>query len=196
VAALALLLVVLPSSINLGIRYILPIYPLLAIVAGFAAVSLWKVQYTARIGPLVVVLLLVWQTVSSARAHPDYLAYFNELAGRHPEKILVKNDLDWGQDLQRLVKALRDLGVEEVAICYAGSADLSRHGLPRWQHLVPEQRTSGWVAISLQCLKQGTWVPPYDQYAWLEAYEPVALVGRSIRLYDIPPDPDTPASSP
>jgi len=196
VVALALLLVVLPSRINLGIRYILPMFPLLAIVAGFTATSLWKLRYKVPVGPLVVVVLLVWQTISSARAHPDYLAYFNELAERHPEKILVKDDLDWGQDLQRLVKVLRDLGVEEVAIRLSGSADLRRHGLPRWRLLLPEQRTSGWVAISLQWLKQGMWVPPYDQYAWLEAYEPVALVGRSIRLYYIPPDPDTSSSPP
>jgi hypothetical protein len=130
--------------------------------------------------------LLVWQLGSSLAAHPDYLAYFNELAGKHPERILVDSDLDWGQDLLRLVEELRARHVERVAIAYNGSADLSRHGLPAFRPLVPHQPTTGWIAISEMRLKIGEGRPPYDEFAWLEAYEPVARVGRSIRLYYVP----------
>jgi len=188
VAALALLLVSMTSHINIGIRHILPIYPLLAIAAGVGTCRLWKIAKSKYVGALLVLPLLAWHLASSARAHPDYLAYFNELAGQHPERILIDSDLDWGQDLLRLSAALRERGIEEVSIAYAGSADLdmSRFGLPRFHILAPYQRADGWIAISLLRLKTGGLGYPNDSYSWLKAYKPVCLVGRTIRLYYLP----------
>ena len=48
--------------------------------------------------------------MSGAWNHPDYLAYFNELAGDEPERILADSDLDWGQDMLRLSARLREVG--------------------------------------------------------------------------------------
>jgi hypothetical protein len=186
--SVTLLLVCMPARINIGVRHILPIYPLLAIVAGFGAVRLWNLARSKRVGPAIVIVLLLWQLISSAVIHPDYLAYFNELAGRHPERFLVVTDLDWGQDLLRLVKVLHARKIDSVALAYTGSAEPSRHDLPQWQVLQPCELATGWVAISVQTLKIGWAVPPYDGYAWLEAYEPRELVGKSIRLYYIPED--------
>jgi hypothetical protein len=184
VSAIALLVVNLPSHLNIGVRHILPIYALLAIVGGYGAAQLWHLARFRLAGHVVVVALLLWQVTSSVRVHPDYLAYFNELAGRHPERILVVSDLDWGQDLKRLADELRARRVEQVSIAYAGSADLSQHGLPPFRQLLPHQPTVGWIAISELALKT------YGNggYAWLEAYEPVTRVGRSIRLYYLPED--------
>jgi len=186
-AAAAIMLVCLPSKVNVGVRHILAIYPFLALSVGAGAGALWKMARPRWIGPAIVVGLMAWHVSASWAAHPDYLAYFNELAGRHPERILVDSDLDWGQDLLRLVEELRARHVERVAIAYNGSADLSRHGLPPFQRLVSHQPTTGWIAISEMLLKTGDG-PPYDGFAWLEAYEPVARVGRSIRLYYVPPN--------
>jgi hypothetical protein len=87
----------------------------------------------------------------------------------------------------RLSTALRERHVEEVSIAYAGSAglDLSRFGLPSFRILEPNQPTSGWIAISMLRLKEGGLGFPDASFAWLEAYQPVSLVGRSIRLYYI-----------
>jgi hypothetical protein len=44
------------------------------------------------------------------------------------------------------------------------------------------------VAASLYSLKLGSLDRPgHDDFAWLERHRPVALVGRSIRLYYVPP---------
>ncbi len=188
ILAVALVLVCMPSRINIGIRHILPIFPLLAIIGGVGACRLWAISRPRYLGPATVLLLLGWQVGSSIRVHPDYLAYFNECAGSHPERILINSDLDWGQDLLRLCGALRQRHINEISIAYAGSArlDLSRFDLPPFQLLAPYQRTTGWVAISLLQLKTGGLGFPDDSFAWLEAFRPVALVGRSIRLYYIP----------
>ena len=191
VAALTLLLVCLPSHINIGVRHILPIYPLLAISGGVGACRFWSGAKPKYAGPALVLVLLAWQLTSSIRAHPDYLAYFNEFAGQHPEKILIDSDLDWGQDLLRLSAALQQRHIDQVSIAYAGSPklDLSNFSLPPFQVLAPHQPAVGWIAISLLPLKVGGFGVRDDSFSWLEAYKPVALVGRSIRLYYVP-EPD------
>jgi hypothetical protein len=191
IAALAVLLVCMPSQINIGVRHILPIYPLFAVIGGLGACWLWNVAGPKYAGPAVVLILLSWHLVLSIRAHPDYLAYFNELAGRHPETILVDSDLDWGQDLLRLSAALQQKHVEELSIAYAGSAglDLNHFGLPPFRMLNPDQPTTGWIAISLLRLKAGGLGVPSDGFSWLDSYKPVDLVGHSIRLYYVPDRP-------
>ncbi len=185
-AAVAVLLIGMITKIDLGVRLILPIYPLLAVVAGFAAGRLWTLAERKALGRAAVVVLVGWQLVSSARIHPDYLAYFNELAGRHPDRVLVDSDLDWGQDFLRLADALHARKIDSVTMAYFGRAIPDRHNLPHWRELQPYQPTTGWIAISEMKLKIGEREPPYRDYAWLEAYEPVAIVGKSIRLYYIP----------
>jgi hypothetical protein len=118
--------------------------------------------------------------VSSARAHPDYLAYFNELAGARPERVLVDSDLDWGQDLRRLTATLQRRGIDTLSVRLFGSADLRRHDLPVFRVLPPYQPATGWIAVSELMLRTS------DRFTWLKAYEPVERVGKSIRLYHIP----------
>ena len=136
-------------------------------------------------GPILVSALLFWQIVSTSIAHPNYLAYFNELAGNKPEQFLVDSNLDWGQDLKRLADILHDREINEITIKYFGSADLSRHGLPTIRKLVPYEFTTGWIAISITNLKTGNYFSPYDHYSWLEQFEPIESVGKSMKLYHI-----------
>ena len=185
--AVALLLSAMTSRINLGVRLILPIYPLLAVVAAFGAVRLWKLAKPKGAGPVLVVSLLLWQVASCARVHPDYLAYFNPLAGSSPERIDVGPDLDWGQDLFRLSDALRARNIDSFSVAYLGSADLGRHDLPHFVELEPFHPTTGWVAISVTRLMRGTNAPLYYGYSWLRSCKAVERVGRSILLYYVQP---------
>ena len=170
------------SHINIGVRHVLVLYPLLAIGAAAASRRLWE----ARRAPWARILLaaaLLWQFSTIATAYPDYLAYFNGLAGMHPENILVDSDLDWGQDLRRLSLELARRHVPALSMAYRGSADLSREHLPPLRLLAPGERATGWVAIDMLALKESG-----AGYAWLAAYRPLQRVGKSIDLYFIPPD--------
>jgi hypothetical protein len=184
----AILLVCLPSRINIGLRHVLPIYPFLAITAGIGLASLGRTtRLRTPAGPVLAAALLGWHLAASVGAHPDYLAYFNEVAGDHPERILVDSDLDNGQDLDRLADTLRARRIPEVWLAYAGSATVAEHGLPPVRWLEPRRPVSGWVAASLYSIKLGSLGRPgHDDFAWLEGYRPVARVGRSILLYHIP----------
>jgi hypothetical protein len=126
------------------------------------------------------------------------------LAGRDPAAILLDSDLDWGQDLFALRREARARGVDALRIAYFGIAQLCRHGLPKLEPLVPGRRATGWIAISEEFYRERGFrqvlrdpcdmttryardeIPPHP-YAWLRAYQPVTIAGRSIRLYYVPP---------
>ena len=92
-----------------------------------------------------------WLVISSVRAHPDYLAYFNEFGGKDPSRLLVISDLDWGQDLTRLATYLREHDVKHVSIAYDGFYDPAALGLPDTE-IMPwcGGTASGWVAIAVR----------------------------------------------
>jgi hypothetical protein len=169
------------SHINIGVRHVLIAYPLLAIGAGYALCAAWA-QWHAYLARALIAALLVWQIAILAIAYPDYLAYFNPLAGDHPERILVDSDLDWGgQDLRRLERVLAMRGVQQLWLGYKGTADLSREALPKYTLLKPNQPVSGWVAITMLTLQENQ-----AGYGWLLRYAPVQRVGKSFDLYYIP----------
>ncbi|MDP9160783.1 MAG: glycosyltransferase family 39 protein [Acidobacteriota bacterium] len=189
-SAIAILLVTMPLRYDAGIRHILVIFPLLAIVAGKAAAKLLDIRQWAPATRLVLAGLLIWQAVSGFQARGDYLAYFNELGGTDPSKILLTGcDLDCGQDLFRLSDDLRARNIQHFSLAMWSSADVSKTDLPSFDVLQPFQPVSGWLAISARSRILGDvfhdTYPP-GAFAWLAPYQPVEQIGRTIRLYHIP----------
>ena len=68
-AAAAMLVLGMSSRIAFGLRHLLAIYPMLAILAGVGAGFLWHVRVGQRFGRTVVVLLVMWLVIGvGARA--------------------------------------------------------------------------------------------------------------------------------
>lgn len=187
VCAITIMLVVLPSPINIGLRHILPIYGFASVVAGYGAVRVYRIIRNRAAGWAVVGALTGWQIFSSINVHPDYLAYFNELAQLTRDPVLVDTDLDWGQDILRLVEDVRARHIERISVALngfqncppLGLRDAAHYALPEIEPLIPYQAKPGWIAIS--------YVPLYLErgYSWLRRYEPEAAIGRSILLYHL-----------
>jgi 4-amino-4-deoxy-L-arabinose transferase-like glycosyltransferase len=174
------------SHINIGVRHIIVLYPLLAVGAAYALVRarayLGVAPGGVRRSVVAAVLgaLVLMQATTLLRAWPDYLAYFNVLV-RDPEHVVVDSDLDWGQDLKRLIARLHELKVPSVALAYSGSADLQREGLPPYVLLKPDERASGWVAVSALARAEAP-----RHFDWLAPYPRRERVGKTIDLYFIP----------
>jgi 4-amino-4-deoxy-L-arabinose transferase-like glycosyltransferase len=182
-AAASMLLATLAINVNTGIRYVAPLFLLVAIAASAGAARAFE-QPPARIRQLVFAVPLALLLVFCTLAHPDYLAYFNFLAGRHPEAIVVDSDLDWGQDLLRLNAEVERRGIRELSLAYFGTARPDAHiTSARARPLPPNVRATGWVAASRMVLA-GAWGEP-GGYAWLSKETPVAEVGKSIVLYRV-----------
>jgi 4-amino-4-deoxy-L-arabinose transferase-like glycosyltransferase len=176
---IAILLVGMTGSINIGVRHVLPMYASLAIVAAYATVQLWRATTRRPFARLAFAALMLWLFLGPAAAHPDYLAWFNEAAGKNPARIAVDSNLDWGQDVLRLERAARELKIDKVWIAYSTSAFFEHHDLRA--DGMPPGRVSGWIAAGETPLAMN----PRD-YQWLTRYEPVRRIGKSMRLYYVP----------
>lgn len=173
-AAIAILGVSLTSHLDLGVRYVLPLYVPLS-VAGAAAVLAMLRHQRLRIAAYV---LLAWHGVASLAAVPDAFPYFNELAARHPWRYLLDSNIDWGQDVLRLKRVMRAKKIDRFGIMAMGWHDYDALGFPPHYQLRTDTPTQGWVVVSEH-------VYVVVGFPWLRGrrYE---RVGKSLRLYYIP----------
>jgi len=185
-------------GIQIGHRHLLPIYPFLFVAAGEAAARLWS--WRRPLGPLLAALLGAWYAGGTLRNHPHHLAYFNEIAGGPGNgwRVLVDSNLDWGQDLKRLARWMRENGVSRVKLSYFGSAAPSYYGIdaealpgytaPHATHVTREIHPGDVVAVSATNL-QGVYLEPEDRalLARFRDEEPIGRAGWSIRVYRVSP---------
>ncbi|MGC2324477.1 MAG: glycosyltransferase family 39 protein [Terriglobales bacterium] len=84
------------SGINIGLRHVFPVIPLLAI---FGAASIWNVPLARNSVMGLVAVLLVAHAASSLHAFPNYISYGNELWGgpENAYKYVADSNTDWGQ---------------------------------------------------------------------------------------------------
>jgi len=182
-ATAAMLVATLAINVNTGIRYVAPIFGLLAVIAAAGPgraldAQLGRARQWIAAAPLALLVL------SCSLAHPDYLAFFNFFTRNHPERIVVDGDLDWGQDLLRLNDEVARRGIGELSLAYFGTAQPDVHiTAARVRPLPPGTRVTGWVAASRMVLA-GAWGEP-GGYAWLSNEPPVAEVGKSIVLFKV-----------
>jgi MFS family permease len=179
------------SRINIGVRHILPIYMGLSLVAAAGVMALLAVAEQRRWLRVALAALLLWFAASSLLSHPDYLAYFNELAGSTPENILVDSDLDWGQDMNRLGERLRRASAEWVMFTPFVKADLEgEHGFPLTLRSDVPTPSPGWNAVSVTVWKADR-MQLYDTHPevtlWPDNFKPQERVGKSILLWYFPP---------
>lgn len=101
------------SKANLGLRHILPTFPFLFLLAGYATTLSVKFKRVALIA-------LVWLALVFAANFPYYLGYFNELSGgpKNAYRIATDSNLDWGQDLRRIARFVERRGIENLYIEY------------------------------------------------------------------------------
>jgi 4-amino-4-deoxy-L-arabinose transferase-like glycosyltransferase len=170
------------SHINIGLRHVFILYPLLCMAAAAFTIALWQ-RYAKQWLRGALVILIGWQLSVLYSAYPDYLPYFNFIAGNHPEHILIDSDLDWSQDVERLQKRLTQLQVKKFGFVYRGTIDVIGERLPGVWMAQPFQPATGWIAASIYArdtVSQGA------AFKWLQQYTPVERVGKSIDLYYIP----------
>jgi hypothetical protein len=105
--------VLIQSRVNIGVRYALVTYPL---AAPFVARLFEPQRLRDRLWGPVVGAALAWFVWASVSSHPRYLSYFNELGGGPPNGWLYLSDsnIDWGQDYDAALSALKRRGISEV----------------------------------------------------------------------------------
>jgi 4-amino-4-deoxy-L-arabinose transferase-like glycosyltransferase len=175
-------------EIHLGLRYLMPILPLIHIF-----IALRLVPFEGRVRRAFVAFACGWIAVASIWIHPHYMAYFNESIGgpENGHEYLADSNVDWGQDLPTLAKYLRQRGNPEVWLAFFGPEHPEVHGI-RSRPLRGCKPVSGLVAISVNVRRRlyspdaAFGRPPEGCYDWLLERDLVARPGYSILVYEIP----------
>jgi len=187
VAALAITIAVALTGDDAGVRQVLPVLALAAVLGGVGTVALWdegaKRPPARRLVRVTVAVILASAVIVPMRAHPDHLAYFNPIAGDRPELILVDSNLDWGQDLYRLAAVMKRMRIESITVAYYGSASFDAAGVRNARPLAAAERPTGWIAASQTMLAGSAGNRAYE---WLNELPPVGRVGASLVLYHVP----------
>ncbi|MDO8803011.1 MAG: hypothetical protein Q7R35_01145 [Elusimicrobiota bacterium] len=184
-------------KVQIGYRHILPVMPFIAMLAGLALARLLELKK----GAWLVGGLLALNAASVLRAHPHYLAYFNEPAGgpANGYKLFVDSNLDWGQDVKGVAAYLKSRGNPPVIFAYFGVARPESCGVdyvPLGVVSNVELKGAGaqvcgmkdlLLAVSATNL-QGTYYPDKETFSWLKSRKPVFTAGYSIFVYDLSSD--------
>jgi hypothetical protein len=173
------------SGINIGMRHILPVYPFLYV--GLAAVL--SVHRSLTVAAPIVALAAL-QIAECASIAPNYLAFFNAFAGGpgNGPLYLADSNIDWGQDVKKLVKWLDSRGTRRAHVFYFGNAQLRYYGVDELGYPGPRDQ-KGWDEIDDYCVASvtplmGNYVP-LEALAQLRLREPIAKIGWSMYVYDL-----------
>jgi hypothetical protein len=183
----AALFVLIPTTggLDLGIRYVLPIFPLLAIGAG-AVLKVDLPRFGLR---LAAVSVLVLASASSSLVHaPLHLGYFNEVAGRTPERFLSDSNLDWGQDMWRLADWWTVRGRPPMSLAIFNLLPVSDYGIEGRNVQPSREPVVGLLAASLTRITiSGDAYPDVrvSPYYTLEGKTPIARVGSSVLVFQM-----------
>ncbi len=185
------------GNLNIGVRHLLPVFPLTILLVSGAVTNLLKEPYL-KLKYLVLMLLILWQAFSVISVYPHFLAYFNELVSGpgNGYKYVVDSNLDWGQDLKRLKNWVEDNKIDKVYLDYFGGGNpqyyLGKNFAPWWGTRSPEEFPKGnYLAVSATLLQggKGESIPELSQssgyYQWLDNYTPITTIGYSIFIYYI-----------
>lgn len=196
------------STLNIGVRHLLPVYPftILLVSGRLGAVLDWLKRYDKvrlKWASSIMAVLLGWYVFESAAVFPHMLTYFNQFAGGPSGgyRYVVDSNLDWGQDARRLASYMNANGIQDVSLDYFGWADPSYYlpGRIVWttvgqftssRDFVQNNRSNGWIAVSATFLQNSNGFKTFDRddkknYHWLTLYEPEAVIGNSIFLWNI-----------
>ena len=199
VPSAGLFLAMVAARLNIGIRVILPAYPLLWLLAGRVAsfgsipISRWMARTAVAVG------ILLPPVLDADLAGRD-LSYFNGIiAGRADgHRYLGDSNIDWGQGLSSLGGVLREHGDPVIYLSYAGTARPEAYGiryerLPGWGEFRPapvdrvDANRRVFVAISVSNL-QGTFLKEPKLYHWLLDRQSISRTDGSIWVFDVTGD--------
>jgi 4-amino-4-deoxy-L-arabinose transferase-like glycosyltransferase len=193
-----LLLTAMFGRLQIGIRHILPILPFLYLLVVF---YLPRGRWVLALIPLILLA-----GIESARAHPDYLPFFNMLAGGpdNGQEYLADSNLDWGQDVARLAAWLKQRNAADYTIKVSG-VRVAR--LVQYLGFDPasrdrdieqlRQHPHGLLALGINTKlgledfkkeRDGT-VTRGPDYAWVAQFPLVQRIGHSIEVYDLSQKP-------
>jgi hypothetical protein len=169
---------------QIGLRYLLPIFPLVFVWISRIVPRL----ALARTGIAILAIFVLWQAWSAIHAFPNYIPYFNEIAGGASEgsAFLDDSNVDWGQGVKQAAEYVHTHHLDNVNMYTFSPFDNPQYyGLPRnipvseaFQRLAIKRPAAGTYIISTHYVARMKTVNP----AW-STYKPDGRIGESLWVY-------------
>jgi hypothetical protein len=189
---------VLFSHINIGVRYLAPIFPFL-MIAGAALLD-YALQLRRLVATVCVAVLLAWTVIEAVRAYPNHISYFNQLASSKPHWwYLSDSNVEWGDDVGGLALYLKQHDERRVAdATLGGFGILHFYGIERVDPLAKKTdnaESPKYLAIGASYLNGSTVPggPPgsgrdtiegrVNYFAAYRQQTPEAVIGDSIYVF-------------
>jgi Dolichyl-phosphate-mannose-protein mannosyltransferase len=182
--ALALVTLVSAAAYPVGVRYLIPAYPLLFIFVSRTAPLFVRSRLPIAAG----VVLAAWLVSTPVRFHPDYLAYFNELVGgpRHGIEYLDDSNIEWGQHLKRVKRYLDEHRAGPVKLAYFTTGRPEYYGIHAERMQLADLARSPAPGLYIMGAYDLIWARAYYGIDWLERYTLVDTIGYSIYVFNVP----------
>jgi hypothetical protein len=178
---------------KVGVRYMLPTLPFVFLACGAVAARVgragrgWRIAFAG---------LCLWYAAGTLRAWPNYLSYFNQLAGGVDGGVhyLDDSNIEWGQDLYRLRDYLDTHPPTTLHAAVVAKIGLEHYGIDaEWIGLRdltwPEPGVT--YVVGAHFLQRPSLYPgnPAVRFHWLDRYRPVDRIGGSLFVYRFSIDP-------
>lgn len=171
------------SSIQIGDRHILPLYPFLLLLTA----GVWDWARDKRRWRALLIAAVVLNAADVLRYAPDYLSYFNIFV--KPDKswtLLSDSNVDWGSGLLALRDYQEKHPNEELHLAYFGSVDPKIYGI-RYTQLHESERATGTVIVSAMDLTGHSFRDPLC-FRWVLQYPRKAILNHTLYVFDVPAD--------
>jgi hypothetical protein len=170
------------STVNIGERYVLAVYPFVLLLAG----SLWHYVRRWRAAVMVLVLAAALNAADALRYAPDYLSYFTVFVPpAQTWHYLSDSSLDWGQSLIALHDYQQRHPGEELHVAFwTNAVSPELYGIDV-ETFGEEQRPTGTVIVSPGVLSGQLNNDP-EAYRWVLRYPRKAILNHTLQVFDVP----------
>ena len=170
------------SSLNIGLRHLLPTLPFIYILATSAWEKLFnsfsastsegivstrkKIKFyikhkTNQIFKILLFVFLAWSVFETGASGPYFLSYFNQFGGGiyGGYRLVTDSNYDWGQDLSRLQSFVESRSeIDKIAVDYFGGGNPNYYMWPKevdWTSSKGNITDKGisWLAVSINTLQ-------------------------------------------
>lgn len=178
------------TTVPIGVRFLLPVFPLLFLAAGYLPVMAVRWRW----GRVSLSILAVFYFIPSAFAFPDYISYFNRLSGgaENGYKWLIDSNLDWGQDLVELGMYMERNQIKHVKLGYFGRVDPRIYDIP--YQIAERKKGEGIYVISANFLMGRPYyllapdgkitLIDFNHYRQFRKLRPKARIGNTLYLFN------------
>lgn len=183
------------SRLNIGLRHFMPVIIASALLAARGGGMYWnKKIFKSFKARSVILILSAIMAISVFISFPHYLSYYNIIGGgaNNGYKIATDSNYDWGQDVKRLGKWMKENKVEKIYVdifslnapkYYLGDSyedfNIERQALPP---------SGSYLAVSAMNYQNNVYdkdIPPDKKYSTLKD-SLIGRAGKSIFIFKIP----------